>query len=158
MNPTIWAAIIGLVGTIVGASIPWLLGRPTAARNKLYDNVMGSIDKPQPGDAVPRTFDCSGSATGVQPGLSLWLAVEVGGQVWPKESKVLPDKDNKWRVKIFEDGASKTFSVALYVADSKADRRIEKWLEVGQQTGAYTELRGIPGARRIARVDGLRLI
>jgi hypothetical protein len=95
--------------------------------------------------------------TGMQPGLSLWLAVEVGDLVWPKESKVAPDQDNKWSATVFEDGATETFAIALFVADSKVDKRIGKWLEAGRSTGNYSELKGIPGARRIARVDGLRL-
>ena len=85
------------------------------------------------------------------------MAVEVGDLVWPKESKVAPDQDNRWSATVFEDGATETFAVALFVADSKVDKRIGKWLEAGRSTGNYAESRGIPGARRIARVDGLRL-
>ena len=96
--------------------------------------------------------------TGPQAGLNLWLTVEVGDLVWPKESKVLPDEANKWNVMIFEDGvATEQFAVSLFVADTNADRRIREWLEAGRRTGKYSELRGIPGARRLARVDGLRL-
>ena len=81
--------------------------------------------------------------TGLQPGLNLWLAVEVGGLVWS--------------VPIFEDGVTEQFAVSLYVADARADRRIKDWLEAGRRAGKYSELRGIPGARRLARVEGLRL-
>ena len=157
MNPTIWAAVIGLVGTILAALIPWLLSRKASARNETYDKVIGSITEPQPDQTVGRTFQCSGIVTGMQPGLSLWLAVEVGGLVWPKESKVWVDKDNRWSVTVFEDGATEVFSAALFVADAGADKHISGWLETGRRTGTYSELRGIPGARRIARVDGLRL-
>jgi hypothetical protein len=157
MNPTIWAAVIGLIGTILAALIPWLLTRKASARNETYDKVTGSITDPQPDQIVGRTFQCSGIVTGMQPGLSLWLAVEVGGLVWPKESKVGIDKDNRWSVTIFEDGTAEVFSVALFVADAGVDKRISGWLETGRRTGTYSELRGIPGARRIARVDGLRL-
>lgn len=154
---TYWTAIIGAGGTISAALITALFARQTSVRNKSYDKVTGSIDDPRPNETVLRTFKCSGVVTGMQPRLSLWLAVEVGDLVWPKESKVAPDQDNKWGATVFEDGATNTFSVALFVADSKVDRRIGKWLEAGRSTGNYSELRGIPGARRIARVDGLRL-
>jgi hypothetical protein len=157
MDKTIWVAIIGVIGTVLGAVIPWFLGRKSASRNETYDNVTGSFSEPQPNDAVSRTIQCSGVVTGLQPGLHLWLAVETGGLVWPKESKVLPDKADKWRTTIFEDGATEQFAVSLFVADASADRRIKRWLEAGRSSGKYSELRGIPRARRLARVDGLRL-
>ena len=129
----------------------------SAARNDTYDRVAGSITEPQLDQTVGRTIRCSGVVTGLQPGLSLWLAVEARGLLWPKESKVVPDDTNKWSVPIFEDGVAEQFAVSLFVADANADRRIREWLEAGRRTGTYTELKGIPGARRLARVDGLRL-
>lgn len=157
MDTTIWVAIIGVVGTILGAVIPWLLGRKSTARNETYDKVTGSFNAPQPNETVGRTIRCSGVVTGLQPGLNLWLAVEVGDLVWPKESKVLPDEANNWYVTIFEDGVTEQFAVSLFIADTSADQHIKEWLEAGRRTGRYGELRGIPGARRLARVDGLRL-
>ena len=129
----------------------------SVARTDAYDKVAGSFTEPTPNDVVGRTIQCSGVVTGLQPGLSLWLAVEAGDFLWPKESRVLPDATNRWSVPIFEDGVTDEFRVSLYVADANADRRIRDWLETGRRTGQYTELRGIPGARRLARVDGLRL-
>jgi hypothetical protein len=157
MDTTIWAAIIGVAGTIIGAVIPWLLGRQSSARNETYDKVTGSFNEPQPNETVGRTIRCSGVVTGLQPGLNLWLAVEAADLVWPKETKVLPDDANRWHVTIFEDGATELFAVSLFIADIRADRRIRDWLEAGRRAGKYSELRGIPGARRLARVDGLRL-
>ena len=129
----------------------------SAARNEAYDKVTASFNEPQPNEAVGRTIRCSGIVTGLQPGLNLWLAVEVGNLVWPKENKVLPDETNNWCVPIFEDGVTEQFAVSLFVADTSADRRIKEWLEAGRRTGKYSELPGIPGARRLARIDGLRL-
>ena len=129
----------------------------SAARNEAYDKVTASFNEPQPNETVGRTILCSGVVTGLQPGLNLWLAVEVGNLVWPKENKVLPDETNKWCVPIFEDGVTEQFAVSLFVADTSADRRIKEWLEAGRSTGKYSELPGIPGARRLARIDGLRL-
>ena len=129
----------------------------SAARNEAYDKVTASFNEPQPNEAVGRTIRCAGVVTGLQPGLNLWLAVEVGNLVWPKENKVLPDETNKWCVPIFEDGVTEQFAVSLFVADTSADRRIKEWLEAGRRTGKYSELPGIPGARRLARIDGLRL-
>jgi hypothetical protein len=129
----------------------------SATRNEAYDNVTASFHEPQPNETVGRTIQCSGVVTGLQPGLNLWLAVEVGNLVWPKENKVLPDETNKWCVPIFEDGVTEQFAVSLFVADTSADRRIKEWLEAGRRTGTYSKLPGIPGTRRLARIDGLRL-
>jgi hypothetical protein len=128
-----------------------------AARSDAYDKVAGSFKKPQRNEAVGRTIQCTGVVTGLQPDLNLWIAVEAGGHVWPKESKVLPGENNEWSVTIFEDGVSPLFALSLFVADAVADRRIREWLEAGRRTGNYCELRSIPGARRLARVDDLRL-
>ena len=128
----------------------------SAARIEAYDKVTASFEEPQPNEAVGRTIRCSGVVTGLHPGLNLWLAVEAGNLVWPKESRVLPDETNKWVADIFEDGATQRFDVSLFVTDAGADRRIKEWLEAGRRTGVYAELVGLPGARRLARVDGLR--
>jgi hypothetical protein len=159
---TLWTAVIGAGGTIAAALVTRLFGRETSVRNRSYDKVTGSISDPGPNEAVPRTFTCSGVVTGLQSGLGLWLAIEVGDLVWPREGKVVPDPDNKWSAPVFhdpvvQDGAIDRFAVSLFVADSKVDRRIGKWLEAGRSTGLYAGLRGLPGARRIARVDGLHL-
>ena len=158
MDTTIWTAIIGAGGTISGALITALFARQGFVRNRSYDKVTGSINNPQPNETVQRTFNCSGVVTGTQRGLKFWLVVEVGDLMWPKENKVVPNDDNTWNAIVFEDGATETFALALFVADSKANRNIEEWLEAGRSTGNYSELKGIPGARRIARVGGLHLI
>ena len=88
--------------------------------------------------------------------MRLWLAVEANGFVWPKEVEVHIDKD-RWSGTIFEDGATKKFSIALLIAHPDADTFIRKWLEEGRRKGAYAEMKGIPGTERVARVDGLRL-
>jgi hypothetical protein len=129
----------------------------SAARNDAYDKVAGSFTEPRLKDVVGRTIQCSGEVTGLQPGLSLWLAVEAGDFVWPKEGRILLGAANQWSVPVFEDGRTDEFAVSLYVTDANADRRIKDWLDAGQRTGKFTELRSIPGARRLARVDGLRL-
>jgi hypothetical protein len=161
MDPTVLAAWIGLGGTIaggvVGAVLPSYLNRKALARNAAYDKVTGSILRPEPHAAAKKTLDCSGNVSGLEPGLTLWLAVEVGEFVWPKEGRIVPDKDNKWTATVFEDGRSPVFDVALFVTDAAADKRIKDWLEEGKRTGTYANLRGIEGARRLARVDGLRI-
>src|ERR1039458_4952734 len=108
---TLWSAVIGAGGAITAALVPAIFARQASVRNKSYDKVTGSISNPQPDETVRRTFKCAGVVTGMQPRLSLWLAVELGDLVWPKESKVAPDQDNKWSATVFEDGATETFAI-----------------------------------------------
>ena len=146
------------VEELIGKLKTFLHGHFTSGlRSAAYDTVAASFNEPAANSEVSRTIRCSGVVTGLQPGQSLWLAVEAGGFVWPKESIVLPDATNKWSGPIFEDGVTEQFAVSLFVADVNADRRVREWLDAGRRTGTYAELRGIPGARRLARVDGLRL-
>jgi hypothetical protein len=126
------------------------------AQDAFY-RVNGTIEVPTRGQAVYPTFRCSGSITGMDPTLSLWLVVEVGGRAWPKENKVEMDQENKWSVTVFEDGAVDEFALSLYLGDSAVDEWILDWLERGRRTGDYPHLNGIPGARRLDRVDRLRL-
>jgi hypothetical protein len=151
-----WANVIATVlAAILGAVVTWLFSRPASARNMAYDKVTGSIEKPAPGEKVVKSFVCSGVVTGLPADLDLWLAVEKGGRIWPKESRPMPGPDTKWSVQLFEDGAAEPFSVALYVTDRSASKRIQAWLKEGSQTGTYPEMKSLPGARRLARIDGL---
>jgi hypothetical protein len=118
----------------------------------------GTIFEPRPNQTVRRTIKCSGSATGIRPDMHLWLAIESNGFMWPKETRLQVDKDNQWQTTLFEDGASKRFSVALLVANPEGDMAILKWLEDGKKNnGEYTEMKAFSGTIRIARVDGLHL-
>jgi hypothetical protein len=120
--------------------------------------VAGTIKRPTRGQAVGSTFRCSGTVTGMEPSARLWLAVEVGGCVWPKENGVVVHEDGEWSVTVFEDGVVAEFAVGLWLVDAAVDRWLLRWLERGRRSGNYEELKGIPGesTRRLDRVDGLR--
>lgn len=133
--------------------------------NEASLKVTGSIEKPTPDQNVGQTIQCSGVVTGLQPGLSLWLAVEKGASVWPKEGRPVPGPDNTWTASLFEDGkqtkeppGSNKFSIALFVADQEASKRIQTWLDEGNRTRSYDEMKDLRGARRIARIDGLSVV
>jgi hypothetical protein len=133
--------------------------------NEASLKVTGSIEKPTPDQNVGKTIQCSGVVTGLQPGLSLWLAVEKGASVYPKEGRPVPGPDNKWTASIFEDGKlttgppdSNKFSIALFVADQEANKRIQTWLDDGNRTRSYDDMKDLRGARRIARIDGLSVV
>lgn len=135
------------------------VGKPLPPNESIpYQQIRrATIDEPCTNQLVGRTIRCSGIATDVQPQMHLWLAVEAAGLIWPKEGEVFVDKENRWSGTIFEDGATRKFSVALLIASPEGDRLIREWLEDGRSKGEYAERKGIPGTERLARVDGLRL-
>ena len=146
---TMRGVLAGLKNSGSGESIP--------TKPPKSGQVQGGIDQPKPGQAMERTCQCSGWASSVGPDMHLWLAVELGGLVWPKEGEIHPDSNNRWNGVIFEDGANDEFSLALYVANEDGHRRIRDWFEIGKRSGQYAEMRGIAGVQRIARIDRLRL-
>lgn len=156
----LWLLAAVTLGPLLGYIITDVVARrsSTPEAQNLSQVARGTIFEPRPKQTVKRTINCSGSAMGLQPGMHLWLAVESHGFVWPKETSIHVDKDNQWQTTIFEDGASKEFSVALMVADHDGDVAIREWLAAGKKNnGAYVEMKAFPGTIRIARVDGLRL-
>lgn len=148
-----------LAAVILAPLLGYIITDVYARRSLPTDMARGprvTIDEPRPNQAVKKTIHCSGSATGVQPTMHLWLAVEANGFVWPKEGEVFIDK-SRWNATIFEDGATKRFSIAVLVANGDADKCIRKWLDEGRHKGEYAEIKGIPGTERVARVDRVHL-
>jgi len=119
------------------------------------DWVKGDILEPKPNQVVENTFHCSISVEDFGAGCHLWLAVEIGGRIWPKEHELHLEEDSTWKGKISEEGTVDAFSLSLYAANRKANQQIRAWLDRGDAAGKYKELRRISGTRRIARVDGL---
>ena len=146
------APLVGYIATAFDAR-----HRPPALQLVTPQKPRATIDAPSPNQIVVRTILCNGSATGIQPDMHLWLAVEANGFIWPKEGEVCVDKEDRWSATIFEDGASKEFSVTLLIANSEANRVIRAWLEKGRRNGRYAVMKGISGTERLARADGLRL-
>lgn len=140
------------------AEIPFVPAERTGSGVRgTVDSVKGEISSPEPSGTVPRAFGCTGSASDVGPDVHLWLAVETNGLVWPKEGQIVPDENGSWTATVFEDGATDVFSLSLLAADRRAHKKIEAWLNKGKRSGKYQEISSLLGARRVARVDGLRL-
>ena len=152
LSVVILALLVGYIATAVDAR-----HRPPALQLVAPQRPRATIDAPSPNQIVVRTIPCSGSATGIQPDMHLWLAVEANGFIWPKEGEVYMDEEGRWSATIFEAGAAKEFSVALLIANSEANKVIRTWLEKGRRNGEYALMKRISGTERLARADGLRL-
>lgn len=123
--------------------------------HSVLDWVKGEISQPPSSQVVNDVISCSGWVEGVGSNLHLWLAVEIKGCIWPKEGEIFVDDDGSWTKTIHEEGATDSYSLSLFVADKKANGRIRAWLDECDETGNYSEMRRLPGLRRIARVDDL---
>jgi hypothetical protein len=119
------------------------------------DLVKGYISEPKPNERVEKTIISSGRVEGMSKGCHLWLAVEANGFIWPKEREIFVEQDGSWKEYISEEGSSETFSLSLYVANNAANKHIRSWMDRGDETGNYPELRRVRGTRRLSRVDGL---
>jgi len=129
-------------------------GRMLTTHSSL-DWVSGEISYPESNQIIDNSINCLGWVEGHGTGVHLWLATEISGHIWPKEGELYVNGDGSWNKKIIEEGAGDTFSLSLFVANKKANKKIRNWLDKADQTGDYSELRRLPGLRRIARVDNL---
>ena len=152
LSVVILAPLVGYIVTAFDAR-----RRPPALPPVAPQRPRATIDAPSPNQIVVGTIPCNGSATGIQPDMHLWLAVEANGFIWPKEGEVYVDTEDRWSATIFEAGAAKEFSVALLIANSEANKVIRAWLEKGRRNGEYALMKRISGTERLARADGLRL-
>jgi len=121
--------------------------------------IEGGFHSPKDQDAVRRAIECSGW---VRPALRadhhLWLAVEIGDFMWPKEGEIIVAGDGTWEAVAFEGGnpPDGRFSLSLYATTSEAAVRIQQWINRGKMSDSYPGIRDLPGCRRIAGVN-LRL-
>ena len=150
------AALVGLVAALVTHSDVLQRFRNWRTASDPLDRFTGFIDAPRSGSRVLASFQCRGQVSGHLRGAKLWLVVERGNQLWPKEGEIVPDaKTGRWESTVFEDGARVPFDLSLYAVTELAHERIRRWLEVGRSTGSYPAQTSREGMRRLARVQGL---
>jgi hypothetical protein len=159
-NSVLWLVAAVIVLPLVGYIITvYIARRPPPPLPPGQQKPDATIVQPTKNQIVERTIHCSGTATGVQNNLHLWLAVETHEtevRIWPK-GEVLVDNLNRWSATIFEDGATKRFSISLFIANPEGDKIIRDWLENGRVTGEYPHMTGIAGSERLDRVGSVRL-
>jgi hypothetical protein len=122
--------LLWLLGTVVlapliGYIVSDFLARRDHNIEKRSYQATGTIESPISNQIVGREIECVGSAINIPKDMHLWLAVEASGLIWPKEGEVLVDNGG-WKKKIYEEGASKTFSISLWIANQNADAQIRE--------------------------------
>ena len=84
--------------------------------------------------------------------MSVWLAVEVGDLVWPKEPALRPRADGTWYAVVSEGGDTPRVDLAMWTADSQGERAINKWLHMCRMAGSYPGMSPVAGMRRLHSV------
>jgi hypothetical protein len=105
--------------------------------------VSGKLDQPQQDAEVGSYPAISGQVTGVPPQSDLWIAVRrgPGGVFWPKEPKVQPDEQGRFKLAIIEEGPPGRLVISLLMVPRSRSREFDQWLKRGHETGRYP---GIP--------------
>ena len=136
------------------ADIPENLTPVLIKSEKVDLQPQGKINFPRNGDLVSRLFRARGAVDGLPSGWHLYLAVEIGDLIWPKEPEVIIE-GTSWSGEVCEGGSPPNgrFSLSLYAVNQEGHRRIMKWLENGRRTGHYPGLREIEGSRRLHQIN-----
>jgi hypothetical protein len=135
---------------------PYVGGSKLFSIPSSLDWVEGNIQRPKSGSLVKSKISCSGKVEDWGEGHHLWLAVESeDGHIWPKEGEIRVAKNGSWKMTVFEDGRTPRFSLSLFVADQKANKKIVDWLKKGKASGKYKKMRILVNTRRLDRIEGL---
>jgi uncharacterized protein YjbI with pentapeptide repeats len=91
----------------------------------------------------------------------LWLAVEQGDRVWPKDHPdiLVTGPDSTWAVTVYEEGVPEgdTFELVLYIVNDEGHERIREWIHIGNTTDTFPAFSKIPGSTGLQRISGLRM-
>jgi hypothetical protein len=152
-NWRVLVSVIGIAMILFDGARAWR--RPSEAQS--LTRVTGGFIRPAAGALVTRALSAEGWTKNLERGLRLWLIVEVGTHKWPKGDELRIDADGKWQCEVYEDGTGTAFSLSLYVVNDEGTKKIRSWLDIGTLIGYHPFEVDIPGTRRLARVDGLRV-
>lgn len=160
-NPIAFSATGGIAVFLIVLLLGWTLflrdGRSNRDSDVAFQRASGTISQPSDRAVVTARFDASGTAQNVDEDVYLWLAVEISGRIWPKEGTVSVKTNGRWSAPVFEDGRPDQFGLSLWAANPQANRQLHAWLERGLLRGDFAELQPLPGMKRLARVEGLRV-
>jgi hypothetical protein len=103
----------------------------------------GTITFPKDGSTVARDFTSEGTLGNIADDRHVWLVVESGGLLFPKEPEIASQPH--WIMQSFESDVPPggRFSLVLLSAGDAGERQIRAWLIHGETTGSY------PGLERI---------
>ncbi|MBZ5647543.1 MAG: hypothetical protein LAN37_10000 [Acidobacteriia bacterium] len=143
-------ALIGTLGLIVSA----IVQRP----HPQPPRPSGSITAPLPGQRVSAIVGVEGKLSGIPGQHHVWLAVQVGNSLWPKEPEV-PHRHQHWRREIVEAGLPREgkFSLVLIMVGPKGQADIEQWVQRGHRTNDWPGLTQVTDGEQLAVVGDLQV-
>jgi hypothetical protein len=117
----------------------------------------GKILAPKSGEQVTQEFTVEVSLSAIPPGHHVWIAVQVGNLLWPKDPEV-PAQTQRKTYPIREFGTpGERFSLALLMVDAAGNDQILAWFENGQKTGSYPGFTTVRGSMQLDAVRDLVL-
>jgi len=115
----------------------------------MFNNPRGKINSPKNNVIVSRRFRAEGTIENLNTGQHLFVVVEIGGLMWPKDEANVMDKI--WSCEVYEDGSPPDgqFTLSLFSVGGKGYEDTKAWLERGKSTGDYPGLGTIEGSKRL---------
>lgn len=153
------AHIIAVVVAVIGAS-----GLITAALIEAgvlfphHHDPAGSIQTPVEGSRVGREFTVAGRLSNIPAGDHIWLAVQVGNLLYPKEPGIEPTGE-RFSEQIVEGGSPPggRFSLLLLRVDEEGQASVESWLSALREGKEPSGLVVVPGSEVLGTVANLHL-
>jgi hypothetical protein len=166
---TKWLILGGIVAAVLGALVTALLSGFFTIRAKQIPEPRppttpaqstGSIQHPSAGETVGRSFIVSGELGEIPKDYHIWIGIEIGALLWPKEPEVSRN-DRRFSIKIVEGGnpPNGRFSLTLFQVFQEGHQNIANWIETGRNTGEWPglDVHNLIGFSQLDRVDDLRL-
>ncbi len=109
----------------------------------------GAITFPKDGGFVGQVLSAEGTLRDIPSDQHIWLAVQVGNLLFPKEPEISPD--SHWLVQSIEAEYPRgsQLSLALLMVGSQGQQQIERWLAEGESTGEFAGLKAITDSKRL---------
>jgi hypothetical protein len=151
-NVALIGALIGLIGAIVGALIvAGKLPPPT-------HDPSGTIESPTQGSRIAREFTVSGTLSHIPKDEHVWIAVQVGNNLYPKEPEIDSSSDH-FSEQIVEGGnpSGGRLAVVLLKVEPEGQSKVEDWLSALRRGEEPPGLATIPGAQVLDAVASIRL-
>ncbi len=117
----------------------------------------GKISLPANGSEISRAINVGGHAKYIPANGHIWVVIETGGLLWPKEPEVPLDTDGQFRVIVYEDGSPREgkFVLSLYVVRETGHKKIQAWLTEGKRIDSFPGF--LPHILEGIRLDSVNL-
>ena len=64
----------------------------------------------------------------------------------------------KWKIKIYEDGPGRKFSITMFAVKEKGHLQIKNWFDEGVKAGSFPAMDSIAESQRLFTLEDLELV